>query len=369
MKTISFAETIEQYQGFDFQAFWGGVTEADVLRVIDRDRLGPMDYLTLLSPQAETHLEEMAQRAYRLTVQHFGHTVLLFTPIYVANHCVNRCLYCGFAAGNHLHRTQLTLEEVAAEAEIIAGTGLKHILLLTGESRQHSPVSYIRDCVEVLKGYFTSISIEIYPIEEEEYRELIAAGVDGLTIYQETYDRGAYAYLHPAGPKRDYDFRLHTPERGCRAGMRNVNIGALLGLADWRSEAFLAGLHADYLQRMYPDVEVSISPLRMRPHLGGFQPTVEVTDRNLAQYVTAFRMFMPRGGVTLSTRETPRFRDNMIRLGVTKMSGGVSTSVGGRSHGDETGQFEIADERSVAEIAGMLYAQGYQPVYKDWQML
>lgn len=366
---MSFIETIEHYETFDTDAFFSRVTETDVRRVVGQDRLGALDYLTLLAPQAEVCLEEIAQKAHRLTVQHFGCTMLLFTPIYVANHCVNQCLYCGFNARNKLHRTQLTLEEVASEAEIIAATGLKHILLLTGESRRHTPVSYIRDCVEALKRFFTSISIEIYPLAEEEYRELVTAGVDGLTIYQETYERDTYAYLHPAGPKRDYIFRLDAPERGCRAGMRSVNIGALLGLSDWRWEAFLTGLHADYLQREFPDVEISISPPRMRPHLGGFQPIVNVTDKNLVQYVTAFRLFMPRSGITLSTRETARLRDNMTRLGVTKMSGGACTAVGGRSRSDETGQFEIADERSVAEMANMLYDKGYQPVYKDWQTI
>ncbi|MDO8586180.1 MAG: 2-iminoacetate synthase ThiH [Armatimonadota bacterium] len=366
---MSFLDTIDQYQDFDTDAFFGRVTEADVRRAIGRDRLGPLDYLTLLSPQADICLEEMAQKAHRLTVQHFGRTMLLFTPMYVANHCVNQCRYCGFNAKNDLHRMRLTVDEVTAEAEIIAASGLKHILLLTGEDRSHTPVSYIRDCIEVLKRYFTSISIEIYPLTEPEYRELTEAGVDGLTIYQETYNRDTYAYLHPAGPKRNYRFRLDAPERGCRAGMRGVNIGALLGLADWRKDAFLAGLHADYLQRSYPDVEISISPPRVRPQLGGFVPEIEVTDKNLVQYVTAFRLFMPRSGITLSTREAPRLRDNMTRLGVTKMSGGVSAAVGGRSHCDETGQFEIADERSVAEVAKMLYEQGYQPVYKDWQTI
>lgn len=366
---MSFINIIEQYESFDTEVFFNSITEADVHRVIAQNRLGPIDYLTLLSPQAEIHLEEMAQKAHRLTLQHFGRTMLLFTPIYVANHCVNQCLYCGFNAKNKLHRTQLTLEEVAAEARIIAATGLKHILLLTGESHHHTPVSYIRDCIEVLKDYFTSISIEIYPLNESDYCELTIAGVDGLTIYQETYNRDTYLYLHPAGPKRDYQFRLDTPERGCRAGMRSVNIGALLGLADWRREAFIAGLHADYLQREYPDVEISISPPRMRPHLGGFQPAVDVTDKNLVQYVTAFRLFMPRSGITLSTRETTELRNNMIRLGVTKMSGGVCTAVGGHSQNDETGQFEIADERSVEEMAKTLYECGYQPVYKDWQTL
>ena len=366
---MSLFEIIEQYQALDTNTFFSRVTEAGVRRVIGQDRLGPLDYLTLLSPTAETCLEEIAQKAHQLTLQHFGHTMLLFTPMYVANYCVNHCLYCGFNAKNKLHRTKLSPKEVAAEAKVIARTGLKHILLLTGESRHHTPVSYIRDCVEVLRQYFTSISIEIYPLAEEEYGELIEAGVDGLTIYQETYDRETYAYLHPAGPKRDYSYRLDAPERGCRAGMRSVNVGALLGLADWRREAFLSGIHADYLQRNYSDVEISISPPRMRPHLGGFQPAVNVTDRNLVQYITAFRLFMPRSGVTLSTRETAKLRDNMIRLGVTKMSGGVCTSVGGRSQGEETGQFQIADERSVDEVASMLYNLGYQPVYKDWQTL
>jgi 2-iminoacetate synthase len=363
---MSFIDTMKQYQDFDINSFFEQVTESDIRRALGQDRLGGMDYLTLLSPKAEAFLEQMAQKAHRLTVQHFGHTMQLFTPVYVANYCVNHCLYCGFNTNNNIHRMQLTLEEVEAEARIISETGLKHILLLTGESHKHSSISYIKDCVEVLKRYFTSVSIEVYPLKEADYIELIDAGVDGLTIYQETYDQNMYAYLHPAGPKRDYQYRLDAPERGCLAGMHSVNIGALLGLTDWRREAFITGLHADYLQSRYPAVEISISPPRIRPQLGGFQPEVDVTDRNLVQYVTAFRLFMPRSGITLSTRESASLRDNMTRLGITKMSGGTCTAVGGRSHEDETGQFEIADERSVAEIASMLYAHGHQPVYKDW---
>ena len=366
---MSVFELVEKYQDFDIDAYFAGITADEVRRVIGLNRLTPLDYLTLLSPTAEGLLEEIAQKAYRLKVQHFGHAIFLFTPMYVANHCVNHCRYCGFNTNNDLHRMQLTLDEVANEAEIIASTGLKHILLLTGESRKYSSVSYIADCVGVLKHYFTSIGIEVYPLSEEEYRELEAAGVDGLTMFQETYDRDAYAYLHPAGPKRDYRFRLDAPERGCRAGIRSVNIGALLGLVDWRKEAFLTGLHADYLQRNYPDVELSISPPRIRPQLGGFQPAVDVTDTYLVQYITAFRLFMPRSGITLSSRESSWLRDKMTMLGVTKMSGGVSTSVGGRSHEEEIGQFEIADGRSVGEMAKMLYDRGCQPVFKDWQTI
>ncbi|ACV62538.1 thiazole biosynthesis protein ThiH [Desulfofarcimen acetoxidans DSM 771] len=364
---MSFYGELQRYENFDFELFFKQVTDAGIKRIIAQHRLNERDYLALLSPRAENFLEEMAQKAHRLTVQHFGRVIFLFTPMYLANYCVNQCVYCGFQVHNRLERKKLSPAEVEKEAKIIAATGLKHILILTGESRQESPVSYIRDCVEVLKKYFTSVSIEIYPLEEDEYAELIAAGVDGLTMYQEVYNEEVYAELHPGGPKRNYRFRLDAPERACRAGVRTVNVGALLGLHDWRSEAFFTGLHADYLQKNFTDVEVSISPPRMRPHLGGFQPRVEVSDQNLVQYLLAFRLFMPRGGITVSTRERAELRDHLVRLGATKMSAGSCTAVGGRSDQESTGQFEISDERNVVEMADMLYSVGYQPVYKDWQ--
>ena len=364
---MSFFDVVEKYDDFDFKNFFSNVTASDIQRAIGKNKLSYMDFLTLLSPKAEDFLEEIAQRAHALTVQHFGHTMQLFTPMYVANYCVNHCRYCGFNTNNEIYRARLSLEEVAVESEIIAKSGLKHILLLTGESRKYSSVEYIKECVDVLKHYFTSIGIEVYPLKEEEYRMLVEAGVDGLTMFQETYDRKAYAYLHPAGPKHDYRFRLDAPERGCRAGMRSVGLGALLGLAEWRSEAFFTGMHADYLQHNYPEVEMSVSPPRMRPHVGGFQPDYHVTEKNLVQYITALRLFMPRLGITVSTRESPQFREKLTMLGVTKMSGGSSTAVGGHSKGEDTGQFEIADERSVEQMASMLYSLGFQPVYKDWQ--
>jgi 2-iminoacetate synthase len=366
---MSFYEEIQRHGKFDFKGFFERVAGADIEKIIAKDRLSERDYLALLAPAAENYLEEMAQRAHRLTVQHFGRVVLLFTPLYLSNYCTNHCVYCGFQANNTLQRRKLTSPDLEREAEIIAATGLKHVLILTGESRMDSPVSYIRECVGILKNYFTSISIEIYPLEENEYEELISAGVDGLTIYQEVYDEKVYAEMHPAGPKRNYRFRLEAPEHACRAGIRTVNVGALLGLNRWRTEAFFTGLHADYLQNRFPEVEVSISPPRLRPHLGGFQPVVEVSDKNLVQYILAFRLFMPRGGITVSTRERSELRDRLIKLGATKMSAGSCTAVGGRSEYYSTGQFEIADERSVAEMARMLYSQDYQPVYKDWQFL
>lgn len=365
---MSVYDELQKYRQWDLTAFFAGITDNEILGLIGKDHLSLRDYLVLLSPRAESHLEAMAQRAHQLTVSHFGKTMLLYTPLYLANYCVNRCVYCGFHVQNDIPRKKLTLAEVAAEGQAIAKTGLKHILILTGESRQHSPVSYIRDCVQVLKDYFTSISIEIYPVEQAEYAELVSAGVDGMTIYQEVYDQDIYAELH-YGPKRNYRYRLDAPERACQAGMRTVNIGALIGLDDWRREAFMTGVHAAYLQKKYLEVEISMSPPRMRPHAGGFPPRVIVSDKNLVQYILAYRLFMPRSGITLSTRESAALRNNLVRLGVTKMSAGSCTAVGGHSQEAAVGQFEISDERGVGDVAAMLYVQGYQPLFKDWQAL
>lgn len=367
---MSFYGEYQRYQDLNWADYFEQLTDEDILRVLAKPRLTQWDYLALLSPVAEKHLEAMAQRAHQLTVQHFGRAILLYTPLYLANYCVNRCVYCGFAIHNQVKRQQLTLEEVEAEARVIAATGLKHILILTGESKRHSPVSYIKECVGVLKKYFSSISIEIYPLTEEEYAEVIAAGVDGLTLYQEVYDEQEYDKLHLAGPKKNYHFRLDAPERACRAGIRTVNVGALLGLQDWRSEAFFTGLHANYLQNKYPGVEVSLSPPRMRPHVGGFPPKVVVTDKNLVQYILAFRLFMPRGGITVSTRESAELRDHLLPLGVTKMSAGSCTAVGGHRAGEASDpQFDISDQRDVPGMVQMLQGRGYQPILKDWQIL
>ncbi len=345
-------------------------TAADVSRVLAAPRVDALGFLTLLSPAAQPYLEAMAQRAHVLTVQNFGKVMLLYTPLYLANYCVNFCLYCGFAARNTIKRDCLTLAEVEAEAKLISATGLRHILILTGESRQRSGVDYIAECVAVLRRYFTSISIEVYPLETAEYASLVEAGVDGLTIYQETYDRSVYAQVHPRGPKRDYRYRLETPERACDGGIRAVNIGALLGLADWRHEVFLTGLHADYLQRRYLDVEVSVSLPRMCPHEGGYELHHEVTDREFVQIMLALRLFLPRVGITISTRERAEFRDHLMPLGVTKMSAGSHTEVGGRAHRDaETGQFEISDHRDVAEMKRDIEARGYKAIFKDWHPL
>ncbi|MHC1761116.1 MAG: 2-iminoacetate synthase ThiH [Negativicutes bacterium] len=366
---MSIYNEIARYDDFDFENFYSQAGKEDVQRVLEKSRLNVLDYLTLLAPSAKSCLEEMACKAHRLTVQNYGNTMLLFTPMYLANFCTNQCVYCGFNMNNALPRKKLSPPEIEAEGHAIAQTGLKHILLLTGDSPQETSVSYIADAAGVLKKYFTCVGVEVYALTVDEYAQLAAAGIDEMTMFQETYNPVAYKELHPAGPKRNYRFRLDAPERACQAGLRSVNVGALLGLDDWRRDAFFSGLHADYLQRAYPDVEISVSTPRMQPHAGGFPPKTIVTDKDLVQYMLALRIFLPRSGITLSTRETGPLRDSLVKLGVTKMSAGVCTAVGGRLHKDEVGQFEISDERSVAQVANMLSNQGYQPVYKNWQQL
>ncbi|WP_073027563.1 2-iminoacetate synthase ThiH [Lutispora thermophila] len=367
---MSFYGKYMEYRGFDFDGFFNGVKDLDIQKALNKECIDEMDYLALLSPVAEKCLEQMAVKAQQLTFWNFGKVIFLFTPLYLSNYCTNKCVYCGFNVTNDIKRSKLTLAEVEQEAEAISRTGIRHILILTGESRKESPVSYIKECVYVLKKYFSSISIEVYPLEEQEYAELVKAGVDGFTMFQEVYNEELYPQLHMGGPKSNYCYRLDAPERACRAYMRTVNIGSLLGLDEWRRESFFTGLHADYLQGNYPDIEISVSFPRIRPSAGCFKPKYQVTDKNLVQAMLALRIFMPRVGITLSTRENAKLRDNLIGLGVTKMSAGSSTAVGGYSNKNKSeGQFDISDERSVEEIKQLIRSKGYQPVFKDWQQI
>ena len=367
---MSYFDQYSAARAADPMTHLASVTDGDVQRVLGKRSLDPDDLLCLLSPAAEAHLEQMAQQAHRLTVAQFGRTMVLYTPLYLSNFCTNSCLYCGFNRDNRIERRQLSLDEVDTEARAIAETGLKHILILTGDAPARASVDYIADCCEVLQRYFPAIGIEVYALSERDYGHLIEAGVDSLTIYQETYNQELYHRLHPQGPKQDYRFRLDAPERACRAGMRAVNVGALLGLDDWRQDAFFTALHASYLQDRCPEAEISISLPRMRPHVGGFQPACIVEDRHIVQIMTALRLFMPRAGITISTRESARFRDRLLPLGVTRMSAGSCTAVGGRTVPHDTvGQFDISDERSVPEMVAMLRQAGWQPVFKDWQAI
>ena len=366
-----FLDVVKSYADFDFDAFLDCVTDEDVRTVLQKPHLNRMDYLTLLSPKAAAYLEPMAQRANRETIRNFGYVMQLFTPMYIANYCENGCVYCGFHQGEPIVRKQLGRDEIREWGKKIKETtGLDSVLVLTGESPRFSSVDYILDAVDVLKDIFASVSLEVYSLTEEDYRRAAAVGAAGMTMFQECYNKAAYEPLHPFGPKSNYEFRLDAPERAARAGLRTIGLGALLGLYHWRSEAFFTGIHADYLQHKYKDIEVAISTPRLRPCVAGFQAKSPIDDIGLVQYILAFRLFMPRAGITVSTRESRAMRDHLVHLGVTKMSGSSSTAVGGLAcEADEDSQFDINDTRSAAEMAQMLYRQHYQPVFKDWQRM
>lgn len=369
---MSFYATVERYRHFDFADFFARVTPAQVERALAADRPTETDFLTLLSPLAAASLERMAEKARRLTIQYFGRTVQLYIPLYISNFCANECIYCGFHRGNAIHRKKLSMAEIEAEARSIAASGMRHLLLLTGEAPGVTPIEYLEEAVRLLKTYFASVSIEIMPMDEEGYRRLKEAGVDGLTLYQEVYDEGRYALVHRAGRKTDYRWRLDAPERGARAGFRMVNVGPLVGLGEVRSEVFLSGLHAKYLEDTFLQTEISLSLPRMNPAEGDYRPDFAASDRDFVQFLTALRCFLPRAGLTISTRERAPFRDRLLHLGATRFSAGSCTGVGGYGETKaEAGspQFAITDERSVAEVVQAIRAAGYQPVYKDWDAI
>jgi 2-iminoacetate synthase len=360
---MSFYEKYCEIKNSSFEDIFLSRTKKDVEQVLQKTILNESDYLTLLSPAAEPFLEEMTAKAQQLTTQHFGKSIQLFAPLYISDYCVNQCKYCSFSITNQFPRKKLTMAQIEAEAKVIAETGIKHILIVTGESHIHASIEYLKECITVLKKYFLTISIEVHPLRTEEYQELVEHGVFGLIVHQEVYNEDIYEQIHLKGPKRNFLYRLDTPERGCQAGMRKVSIGALLGLDDWRKENFITGMHANYIRNKYPDTEIGIAFPRIRPNLGDFQPSIDVTDKNLIQSILAMRLFLPKAHITLSTRERAEFRDYLIHLGITTMSAASSTAVGGYSNKqDNNSQFEISDERSVAEILAMLHENDLQPV-------
>lgn len=357
-------ETLDFYAKYDFDAF----NKNDVLTALSKSELSPYDFAALLSPVAENHLEEIAQKSKALTNKHFGNSVSLFTPLYIANYCVNTCTYCGFNCKNDILRAKLTLEEIEIEFLNISKTGLKEILILTGESKTHSDLNYIGEAVLIAKKYFTTIGIEIYPLEVLEYEFLQKKGVDFVSIYQETYNKENYKLYHPSGPKSDFDFRFNSQERALKSGMRGVSVGALLGLDDFRNDALCAGLHGRNLQKKYGGAEINFSVPRLRPYKNNEENSAkDVYEKQLLQVMMAYRIFMPFCSITISTRERDTFRDNVLNLVATKISAGVKTGVGGHEN-DEKGdaQFEISDERSVFEIREMLKEKGMQEVFSDY---
>lgn len=322
----------------------------------------------LLSPHAEQYLEQMAQQAQQLTIQRFGRTIQLYAPLYVSNVCINRCKYCGYNADTHVPRTRLSIEEALADADVIAAEGFRHLLLVSGEDKDFISTEYLCELADKLRAKFSSLSIEIYPMTQNEYRQVFEAGIDGVTLYHETYDRDVYREYHLAGPKADYDSRLEAPDRYASAGMRRMGLGVLLGLADWRTETLALAQHAAYLMKKYWRGQVSFSFPRIRPatNVQNQWPHL-VSDMNMVQMMLALRLCFADAGIVLSTREKPDFRDRLMNLCVTRISAGSKTNPGGyASEKDAAQQFEVADDRSPHEVAEMICSQGYEAVWKDW---
>ena len=364
---------------------------------LEKTKVSLADFAALISPAAGELLEVMSRKAHTMTQQRFGKTIRLFAPLYLSNECVNNCSYCGFSRDNPILRVTLSLDEVQREANELNAQGFRNLLLVAGEHPKFVSNHYLRDCVARLHAEWPSISLEVGPMETEEYRLIVAAGADGLVVYQETYDRAVYDQMHTAGPKKNFDWRLETPERAYTAGFRRLGIGALYGLADWRFEALSLAAHADYLLRHCWKAQLTISLPRLRPCAGEFEPLTLLRDRDLAQLICAFRLMFPDVGIVLSTREMPKLRDGLIPLGVTMMSAGARTEPGGytgagreKIHHTErgiikeiaagssewvpqdkrptnaTGQFDIGDERTPQEVAALIRRLGYEPVWKDW---
>jgi len=351
------------YDNYDYDKY----TASDVLKAIASDNISIDDFGALLSPAASPYLEQMATKCKVLTREHFGNAIGIFTPLYIANYCENNCIYCGFNCMNKIARACLTTSEIESELSSIAAQGFREILILTGESRARSSVEYIGESITIAKKYFSTIGIEIYPLNSDEYAYLHECGADYVSVYQETYNRKTYGEQHLSGSKRVFPYRFDSQERAIIGGMRGVCFGALLGLDDFRLDAFATGVHATMVQRKYPHAEISFSTPRMRPYINNADNNArDVHERQLLQVIFAYRLLMPFATINISTRETAKFRDGVIGLAANKISAGAKVGVGG--HGEEAKsdeQFVIADERGLEEINAMLEAKGMQPVFTD----
>ena len=365
-------QVMYQMNSFDYSVY----TARDVRAALDHETCSVEDFKALLSPAAEPFLEEMAQKAHMETSKHFGNTVYLFTPLYIANYCENYCVYCGFNCYNHINRMKLTMEQIEHEMKVIADSGMEEILILTGESRAQSDVQYIGEAVKLARKYFRMVGLEIYPVNTDEYKYLHECGADYVTVFQETYDAAKYETLHLFGHKRVWPYRFDAQERALRGGMRGVAFSALLGLSDFRKDALASALHVYYLQRKYPHAEMSLSCPRLRPIINNDKINpLDVGEKQLCQILCAYRIFLPFVGITVSSRESAEFRNGIVKIAATKISAGVSTGIGDHESkytgkednavkGDE--QFEIDDDRSFETMYKDMSREGLQPVLNDY---
>ncbi|ADE55713.1 2-iminoacetate synthase ThiH [Coraliomargarita akajimensis] len=366
---MSFVDVINRLSWEDSKASIYAKTAVDVERALAR----PMgkttldDFQALISPAAQPYLEQMAQISHARTLERFGYTIQMYAPMYLSNVCSNICTYCGFSANNRIPRKILNDEEILKEYAALKAMGMDHILLVTGESNVRVGVPYLKNAFNLAREQFSSISMEVQPMGQQGYEELIDAGLSAVMVYQETYNRESYKIYHPKGQKSDYDFRLETPDRLGRAGIKKIGLGALYGLDDWRTDSLMVATHLRYLEQTYWQTKYSLSFPRIRPHEGDFQPVSVMTDKDLVQLICAYRMLSSEVELSLSTRERPVFRDHAYKLGITTMSAGSKTNPGGYVVEPQTlEQFEVSDERSPAEIETMLKQGGYEVVWKDW---
>ena len=361
-----------QMCSFDYAKY----TEKDVKAALAHETCTIEDFKALLSPAAEPFLEQMAQRARLETSKHFGNTVYLFTPLYIANYCENYCVYCGFNCYNHIKRMKLSMEQMEKEMQVIADSGMEEILILTGESRAQSDINYIGEACKLARKHFRMVGLEIYPVNTDEYRYLHECGADYVTVFQETYDTETYEQLHLLGAKRVWPYRFDAQERALMGGMRGVAFSALLGLSDFRKDALASALHVYYLQRKYPHAEMSLSCPRLRPIINNDKINpMDVHEKQLCQIICAYRIFLPFVGITVSSRESAAFRNGIVKIAATKVSAGVSTGIGDHeskysgkeadeAQGDE--QFEIDDNRSLDAMYKDIAKEGLQPVLNDY---
>lgn len=365
------SKVISQMDSYDY----GKYTSKDVRAALEHETCTIEDFKALLSPAAEPFLEKMAERARLETSKHFGNTVYIFTPLYIANYCENYCVYCGFNCYNHIRRMKLNMEQIEHEMKVIAESGMEEILILTGESRAQSDVKYIGEACKLARKYFRLVGLEVYPVNTDEYKYLHECGADYVTVFQETYDREKYEKLHLMGHKRVWPYRFDSQERALMGGMRGVAFSALLGLSDFRKDALASALHVYYLQRKYPHAEMSLSCPRLRPIINNEKiDPLDVHEKQLCQVLCAYRIFLPFVGITVSSRESARFRNGIVKIAATKVSAGVSTGIGDHESkyegkesdkvGDE--QFEIEDSRSLKSMYDDISGEGLQPVLNDY---
>ncbi|RLJ73713.1 2-iminoacetate synthase ThiH [Pedobacter alluvionis] len=363
----SFNEVFESYNWDDTKTSIYDKTAADVERALNNTQRNLEDFKALISPAALPYLEDMAQISQRLTLDRFGRVVQMYIPLYLSNECNNICTYCGFSYDNKVRRRTLNPMEIMQEVAVIKGMGYDHVLLVTGEANQSVHTDYFKKVLDLISLHFSHISMEVQPLDVADYETLIPHGLNTVLVYQETYHQDDYRKHHPKGKKSNFLYRLETPDRLGQAGIHKMGLGVLIGLEDWRTDSFFTALHLSYLEKQYWQSKFSISFPRLRPFSGGLEPKVVMNDRELVQLICAYRLFNSEVELSISTRETQAFRNQVIKLGITAISAGSKTNPGGYEVEPQSlEQFEISDERSAQEIAAMIRKQGYEPIWKDW---